>query len=175
MLVHQHHSMSGNWPHDRLGPQGWSSFGNDQGFQSQQSRTEADANDSARPSQHDQKSESSTTSEDSAKDALIQSTAAGDGKALRSPQIKRISISDQLVSGQKLIPPINVSAETPIPSSERSENGDQEDDGQPIDAEGSAIDDDEDISEGPGEGELGSTEKSPTERWADKRKMKRFR
>ena len=70
-------------------------------------------------------------------------------------------------------PSISVSAETPLPTTERSENGDNFDDSMDID--GSAIDDDEDVSGDQAEGDSTTTEKTAAERWADKRKMKRFR
>ena len=96
---------------------------------------------------------------------------------LQSPRSLASPTRQRMQAGYEPTPSISVSSEAPISTSGRSEDCDHANDEDRImEVEGStAGEEDEDVGEELADGENATVEKTAAERWADKRKMKRFR
>ena len=172
MLVHSHNSMSGTWPHDRLGPQEWSNFGSEQDLQAPSSTSEGGTDSKEHQEQSGPRPQSPTREESIAKSGADPMDVA----PLPSLLAQNTSTTAQNGSHHRATPSINVSSETPLPSCEQSESMERGDDEiRSMELDGSTIDEDEEISEGPGDGETNTNDKNTSSSYIDKRKMKRFR
>ena len=170
MLVHPHLSMSGTWPHSRLGhQQQWTNYDSNQQCQSQVGSNEARIENNGRQGPESSELTAPNASEVPAP-AIEHQTALQSTRGLGSPTSRR-------ESGYEATPSISISSEAHVPTPGRSEDGEQaNDEDRVMEAEGStAGEEEDDVGEEPAEGENGGVEKTMAERWADKRKMKRFR
>ena len=181
MLVHSRLSMSATWPHDRANSEQWRSYDDKQGIEASSSLNESHNELSGADESSEQFSPINMPGNPSADSLAVPRFAMrkqtlGEDDTAPSPHAQEPLVTGRPVFSHEATPSISISTETRRSISAQSDDGEIADyDDRCMEGECLMAEDDEEGSEDPGHSESALLEKTPAERWQDKRKMKRFR